>query len=97
MIRNDPVSICLLADSYHHGSGGLQQDRAKTMELYAKAAELGDSERRPCSTTRPQLWLDTKWHGATLEQWRQILETWNELLNIGQLQHLLGVFVPCII
>ena len=44
MIRNDPVSICLLADSYHHGSGGLQQDRAKTMELYAKAAELGDSD-----------------------------------------------------
>ena len=23
---NDPVSICLLANSYHHGSGGLQQD-----------------------------------------------------------------------
>ena len=32
---NDPVSICLLADSYHHGSGGLQQDRAKTIDLNA--------------------------------------------------------------
>ena len=38
---NDAVSICVLADSYHHGLRGLSQDQAKAMELYARAAELG--------------------------------------------------------
>jgi TPR repeat protein len=41
---NDPASICLLAHSYHHGRGGLQQDHAKAIELYAKAANLGYKE-----------------------------------------------------
>jgi TPR repeat protein len=41
---NDPASICLLAHSYHKGRGGLQQDHAKAIELYAKAANLGDKE-----------------------------------------------------
>ena len=35
--------------------------------------------RRPNSTSRPQLWQDTKWQGATLEAWSVTLETWNEL------------------
>ena len=38
---NDPVSICVLAYSYFHGRGGLQQDHAKAMELYDRAAKLG--------------------------------------------------------
>ena len=38
---NDPASICLLANSYHHGINGLQQDRTKATELYTKAADLG--------------------------------------------------------
>jgi TPR repeat protein len=38
---NDPASICLLANDYYRGTGGLQQDHAKAMELYARAAELG--------------------------------------------------------
>ena len=38
---NDPASICLLGNNYEHGNGGLQQDQAKAMELYARAAELG--------------------------------------------------------
>jgi TPR repeat protein len=40
---NDPVSIELLANSYHHGRGGLQQDNARAIELYVRAAELGYS------------------------------------------------------
>jgi len=38
---NDPTSICMLANSYHHGLNGLQQDQTKAMELYARAADLG--------------------------------------------------------
>ena len=38
---NDPTSICMLANSYHHGVNGLQQDQTKAMELYARAADLG--------------------------------------------------------
>jgi TPR repeat protein len=38
---NDPVSICLLANSYRHGRVGLQQDHARAIELYVRAAELG--------------------------------------------------------
>ena len=41
---NDPVSICLLANSYRHGRGGLQQDHARAIELYVRAAELGSSK-----------------------------------------------------
>ena len=40
---NDSVSIDLLAISYHHGRGGLQQDNARAIELYVRAAELGYS------------------------------------------------------
>jgi hypothetical protein len=38
---NDAASICMLADSYHNGLNGLQQDHAKAMELYVRAADLG--------------------------------------------------------
>ena len=38
---NDPVSICMLAGSYHHGFNGFQQDHAKAKELYTRAADLG--------------------------------------------------------
>jgi TPR repeat protein len=41
---NDPTSICLLAAHYHHGRAGFQQDHAKSMELYARSAELGCSK-----------------------------------------------------
>ena len=41
---NDPTSICLLAQHYHHGWAGLQQNHAKAVELYARAADLGCSE-----------------------------------------------------
>jgi TPR repeat protein len=37
----DPASIFMLAQHYYHGDNGLQQDRAKALELYATAAELG--------------------------------------------------------
>jgi TPR repeat protein len=33
----------LLADSYHNGRTGLQHDRAKAIELWTQAAELGSS------------------------------------------------------
>jgi TPR repeat protein len=41
---NDAASICLLANFYQHGLNGLQQDHAKAMELYTRAAELGCSK-----------------------------------------------------
>ena len=41
---NDPASIYVLAGFHYDGFGGLQQDQSKAMELYAKAAELGNSE-----------------------------------------------------
>ena len=47
MIRaeaNDAASICKLADSFYHGSGGLQQDQANKIELFTKSAELGCSK-----------------------------------------------------
>ena len=40
---NDPTSTCLLANSYHHGTHGFQEDHAKAIELYARAADLGHS------------------------------------------------------
>jgi TPR repeat protein len=41
---NDAASIYMLANHYHHGNGGLQQDHAKSMELYARAGQLGCSK-----------------------------------------------------
>jgi TPR repeat protein len=41
---NDAASICMLADSYYQGRGGLQQDHTKSIELYTKAAGLGSSK-----------------------------------------------------
>jgi TPR repeat protein len=38
---NDPASIYMLATHYHHRRGGAQQDHAKAMELYGRAADLG--------------------------------------------------------
>ena len=40
----DPTSICVLANFYHEGLYGLQRDRAKAMELYVRAENLGYSE-----------------------------------------------------
>ena len=34
----------MLADSYYHGRLGLQQDWTKAMELFVRAAELGNSK-----------------------------------------------------
>jgi TPR repeat protein len=41
---NDPASICILADYYLRGLRGVEQDHAKAMELYARAANLGFSQ-----------------------------------------------------
>jgi uncharacterized protein HemY len=41
---NDPTSICMLAGHICLGRAGFQQDHAKAMELYAKAADLGSSK-----------------------------------------------------
>jgi TPR repeat protein len=38
---NDDASISLLANSYHHGLHGIQQDHAKAIKLFTKSAELG--------------------------------------------------------
>jgi TPR repeat protein len=41
---NDAASIGVLGNHYHHGLRGFQQDHAKAIELYARAAELGFSK-----------------------------------------------------
>jgi hypothetical protein len=41
---NDADSICVLAGNYQHGRRGFQQDHAKAMELYTRAANLGYSQ-----------------------------------------------------
>jgi TPR repeat protein len=38
---NDAASIYLLGNCYHHGLNSFQQDHTKSMEMYARAAELG--------------------------------------------------------
>jgi hypothetical protein len=40
---NDAVSICVLAHDYRDGVEGLEQDRTKAIELYARSADLGHS------------------------------------------------------
>jgi TPR repeat protein len=41
---NDPTSICMLAQHYHHGTAGFQQNCTKATELYSRAADLGSSK-----------------------------------------------------
>jgi TPR repeat protein len=43
---NDAASMFLLGNFYQHGSEGLQQDHAKAMDLYTKAADLGNNNAR---------------------------------------------------
>ena len=44
MEANDAASICRLAGFFLHESEGLQQDHAKAMSLYNRAAALGFSK-----------------------------------------------------
>ena len=72
---NDAASIFLLADSYYHGLNGFQQDHAKAMGLYPRAADLGCIKahnqlggiyskggylKKAKSTLRQRLWQGTK-------------------------------------
>ena len=41
---NDVASINLLADTYYKGLNGVQQDRTSAMELYVRAADLGNTK-----------------------------------------------------
>ena len=41
---NDAASICMLAQHYHLGRAGFQRDHTKAMELYVRAANLGNSK-----------------------------------------------------
>jgi TPR repeat protein len=41
---NDADSMMFLAYRYYYGTTGLQQDREKAMELFARAAKLGSSQ-----------------------------------------------------
>ena len=40
----DPVAVCELWYSYHHGQLGLEKDEARAVELYECAAELGSKD-----------------------------------------------------
>jgi TPR repeat protein len=44
IMANDAGAMCMLAHLHLRGEGGIPQDQTKAMELYARAAELGDSE-----------------------------------------------------
>ena len=106
---NDAASICLLANFYYQGIGGFQQDHAKAIEHCVRAADLGFSKAHSNLAVYHQggnmkkakfhfeaaAMADTKWQDTTLESWSIIQEIWNELLSIGQLQHLLVVIMPC--
>ena len=41
---NDASAICRLANFYHHGVSGFQQDHARAIELFTRSAELGFSK-----------------------------------------------------
>jgi TPR repeat protein len=41
---NDPTSTYLLANSSDNGTNGFQQDHARAIEVYTRAADLGHSE-----------------------------------------------------
>jgi TPR repeat protein len=41
---NDAASICALARYYNDGVGGVQPDQTKAIELYGRAANLGNKE-----------------------------------------------------
>ena len=41
---NDPASIFMLAGNYHQGLNGFQQDLEKAVELYVRAADLGNNK-----------------------------------------------------
>jgi TPR repeat protein len=102
---NDAASIYLLAGCYYNGFNGLQQDRTKAIDLYVRAAELGYSKAHHYLGNIYHEGGDlkkAKFHhaaaamaGHELESLRQSLETWNELLNIGRLQHQLDIVKPC--
>jgi TPR repeat protein len=44
VVANDAASIYVLAGSYRHGINGVQQDLARAIELYVRAANLGCSK-----------------------------------------------------
>jgi TPR repeat protein len=95
--------MCVLAHNYHYGKEGVQQDRAKALELYARASEFGSSQAH--------FFMGNMYHGggdskkakfhyeaaamAGHEVARCNLGTikgasghmWNKLLSIGQLLH----------
>jgi len=79
---NDAASVYVLANCYHQGLGGLQQNHAKTMELLARAADLGHSKahyslagfyyeggdmKKDKFHKRPRLWQETKRRDTTLD------------------------------
>ena len=41
---NDPDSIFMLGNFYYKGLNGVQQDRTRAMELYVRAADLGNTK-----------------------------------------------------
>jgi TPR repeat protein len=91
---NDPTSIYLLANSYHNGLNGFQQDQTKGMELYARAADLGNIKAHSNLADiyyelgilkKAKFHLEAaarqgmKRQGATLDTWTRQTVKWNEL------------------
>jgi TPR repeat protein len=43
-VANDLSAMCLLAGNYHCGVRGVQQDQMKAIELWSRAADLGNTK-----------------------------------------------------
>jgi TPR repeat protein len=107
----DPASTFLMADNYFYGKVGFQQNCTKAIELWNQAADLGyskahshlanyyhgvDMKKAKFHNEAAAMAGDEVAKGAILETWRKSPEILNALLSIGQLQHLLGIMLPCI-
>ena len=110
---NDAGAMTVLGNLYHHGEHGLLQDWRRHMSYGSRPRHLDqvrpifnwamitlerEIQRKPSSTSRLQLWQDVNMQETTLDTWSISWEIGNELLNIGQSQHQLGIilsWIPC--
>jgi TPR repeat protein len=59
-VNNDACAMCVIARYYHHGAGGLQQDKERAKKLWTQAAELGSSDAHFHLGRYYDVWGDSK-------------------------------------
>ena len=79
MEANDARAICVLGCCYHQGVGELQHDDERAIELWKQAA----NHYKAAAMAGHKV---SRFNVGRVVS-RVILEKWNELLRIGQLQH----------